>query len=186
MDLIWPASPEQFALIDCQGSLGFSFDEGKFLSASSSAEGLLKLVSLVNFDTLIRRMKLNVSGLYSEGLSFEKLSGRLDLSQGKINFIDQPIHVLSPSSEFLMSGKANLHTSSIDANLIATLPLKANLPWFAALAGGVPMAAGAYIATKLFDKEIDRFSSAVYIVEGSLADPQLRLDKVFNNKNPAQ
>jgi uncharacterized protein YhdP len=48
------------------------------------------------------------------------------------------------------------------------------------------MAAGAYIATKLFDKEIDRFSSAVYIVEGSLADPQLRLDKVFNNKNPAQ
>ncbi|MDG2473226.1 MAG: DUF3971 domain-containing protein [Pseudomonadales bacterium] len=186
VDLIWPASPEQFALIDCQGSLGFSFDEGKFLSASSSAEGLLKLVSLVNFDTLIRRMKLNVSGLYSEGLSFEKLSGRLDLSQGKIDFIDQPIHVLSPSSEFLMSGKANLHTSSIDANLIATLPLKANLPWFAALAGGVPMAAGAYIATKFFDKEIDRFSSAVYIVEGSLADPQLRLDKVFNNKNPAQ
>ncbi len=186
VDLTWPASPEQFSLLDSQGTLGFSFDDGKFLSASSSAEGLLKLVSLVNFDTLIRRMKLDISGLYSEGLSFEKLSGRLDLSQGEITFLNQPIHVLSPSSEFLMSGRANLHTSAIDANLIATLPLKANLPWFAALAGGLPLAAGTYIATKLFDSEIDRFSSAVYIVEGSLADPQLRLDKVFDNETPAQ
>ena len=186
VDLKWPASPEQFSLLDSQGTLGFSFDDGKFLSASSSAEGLLKLVSLINFDTLIRRMKLDISGLYSEGLSFEKLSGRLDVSQGEITFLNQPIHVLSPSSEFLMSGRANLHTSAIDANLIATLPLKANLPWFAALAGGLPLAAGTFIATKLFDSEIDRFSSAVYIVEGSLADPQLRLDKVFDNETPAQ
>tara|TARA_A100000164_G_scaffold132950_1_gene117933 strand:+ start:2189 stop:6199 length:4011 start_codon:yes stop_codon:yes gene_type:complete len=186
VDLTWPASPEQLSLLDSQGTLGFSFDDGKFLSASSSAEGLLKLVSLINFDTLIRRMKLDISGLYSEGLSFERLSGRLDLSQGEIAFLNRPIHVLSPSSEFVMSGRANLHTSTIDANLIATLPLKANLPWFAALAGGLPLAAGTYIATKLFDSEIDRFSSAVYIVEGSLADPKLRLDKVFDNETPAK
>ena len=186
IDLAWPASPEKFSLGKSSGSLAFDFDDGKFLTASSSTEGFLKLVSLINFDTLVRRMKLNVSGIYSEGLSFEELSGRLDLSKGEISFIDRPIHVLSPSSEFLMSGTANLNTSMIDANLIATLPLKANLPWFAALAGGLPMAAGVYIATKLFDNEIDRFASAVYVVEGTLSDPQLRFDQVFDNKKVAK
>jgi len=48
------------------------------------------------------------------------------------------------------------------------------------------MAAGVYIATKLFDNEIDRFASAVYVVEGTLSDPQLRFDQVFDNKKVAK
>ena len=118
-------------------------------------------------------------------LGLNVASTRVILQNGH-NGTDSAGRIIEAFGEFVMSGRANLHTSAIDANLIATLPLKANLPWFAALAGGLPLAAGTYIATKLFDSEIDRFSSAVYIVEGSLADPQLRLDKVFDNETPAQ
>ena len=41
VDLTWPASPEQFSLLGSQGTLGFSFDDGKFLSASSSQKAFL-------------------------------------------------------------------------------------------------------------------------------------------------
>jgi uncharacterized protein YhdP len=57
-----------------------------------------------------------------------------------------------------------------------------NLPWVAVLTGGLPVAAGVYIASKVFEDELDRLSSAVYIIDGSLAEPDVRFDRLFDNK----
>ena len=34
----------------------------------------------------------------------------------------------------------------------------------------------------MFEDELDRLSSAVYIIDGSLADPEVRFDRLFDNK----
>ena len=44
------------------------------------------------------------------------------------------------------------------------------------------MAAGVYLATKVFDKEIDRLSSAVYQVEGDLNNPKINFNRIFDNE----
>ena len=60
--------------------------------------------------------------------------------------------------------------------------MASNLPWLAVLTGGLPVAAGVYIASKVFEDELDRISSAVYIIEGPLSDPSARFDRLFDNK----
>ena len=182
IDLSWEGGPDTFTLNKADGTIEFNFKDGQFLKTSDSAAGLLKLIGVINFDTIVRRMKLNFSDLYKEGLSFDKLSGSLNISDSMARFYDTPITVKAPSSQFSLSGEVDLAASTIDAKLIATLPVASNLPWVAVLTGGLPVAAGVYIASKVFEDELDRLSSAVYIIEGSLADPDVNFDRLFDNK----
>ncbi|NIQ94350.1 MAG: hypothetical protein GWN87_09155, partial [Desulfuromonadales bacterium] len=50
-----------------------------------------------------------------------------------------------------------------------------------ALAGGLPTAAGVYVASKIFEKEVNRLSSAVYTVEGDWNNPELNFRRVFDD-----
>ena len=180
--LSWEGGPDTFSLYKADGNIGFNFKDGQFLKTSDSAAGILKLIGIINFDTLVRRMKLDFSDLYKEGLSFDKVSGSLNISDSIAKFYDTPITVKSPSSYFSLTGEADLTASTIDAKLIATLPVASNLPWVAVLTGGLPVAAGVYIASKVFEDELDRLSSAVYMIEGSLSEPDVRFDRLFDNK----
>ena len=182
IDLDWEGGPDEFSLYQSEGIIDFKFKNGQFLKTSDSAEGLLKLIGVINFDTLVRRMKLNFSDLYKEGLSFDSVTGTLSVSDGMARFYDTPIMVKAPSSLFALSGEVDLMASTIDAELIATLPVASNLPWLAVLTGGLPVAAGVYIASKVFEDELDKLSSAVYIIEGPLADPEARFERLFDNK----
>ena len=182
IDLSWEGGPDAFSLNKADGTIEFNFKDGQFLKTSDSAAGLLKLIGVINFDTIVRRMKLNFSDLYKEGLSFDKLSGSLNISDSMARFYDSPITVKAPSSQFSLTGEVDLIASTIDAKLIATLPVASNLPWVAVLTGGLPVAAGVYIASKVFEDELDRLSSAVYIIDGSLADPDVNFDRLFDNK----
>ena len=186
IDLSWEGGPDTFTLNKADGTIEFNFKDGQFLKTSDSAAGLLKLIGVINFDTIVRRMKLNFSDLYKEGLSFDKLSGSLNISDSMARFYDTPITVKAPSSQFSLSGEVDLAASTIDAKLIATLPVASNLPWVAVLTGGLPVAAGVYIASKVFEDELDRLSSAVYIIEGSLADPDVNFDRLFDNKTDSK
>ena len=64
------------------------------------------------------------------------------------------------------------------------MPIADNLPWIAGLAAGsafIPVAAGVYVASKVFEEDVNRFSSGVYSVSGTLDNPLLKLEKVFDN-----
>lgn len=183
IDLSWQGTPDAFSLYQSEGTLDFKFKDGQFLKTSDSTEGLLKIIGIINFDTLVRRMKLDFSDLYKEGLSFDSVEGRLNIADSVARFNDNPIIVKSPSSQFSLTGEVDLVASTINAELIATLPVASNLPWVAVLTGGLPVAAGMYIASKVFEDELDKISSAVYFIEGSLADPDTRFDRLFDNKS---
>ena len=178
----WEDSPMRFSLDDSKGSIEFDFEKGSFINTSSPTEGLLKLVSLFNFNAIFDGMDLKINKIYKDGIQFSSMYGELDLVGETVNFENNPIKVITPSSNFVLSGVADLKNSKIKSTLVATLPVKDNLPWFAALGGGLPMAAGVYLATKVFDKEIDRLSSAVYQVEGDLNNPKINFNRIFDNE----
>ncbi len=81
------------------------------------------------------------------------------------------------------SGRSDLRAQTIDADLIVTLPIGSNLPWVAALAGGLPAAAGVYVASRIFEDQLGKFSSAIYKVSGKLDDPAVEFVKVFDTED---
>jgi len=50
------------------------------------------------------------------------------------------------------------------------------------LAGGLPVAAGAYLASKVFEDQVNQLSSGVYSVSGNLSEPVVVFERVFDAK----
>ena len=182
MAISWIGDPLEFSLEKMLGTIDFDLRDGRFIEISGAAGGFLKLVSLVNVQRYISRLSLDVSNIYRDGVSFDELSGTLNFEEGKASFYESPISMKASSSDFVFSGRADFINSSIDGELVATLPVSKNLPWLVAIAGGLPVAAGTFIATQALDAQLSRFSSVVYTVKGELDDPELNLKTVFSNE----
>jgi hypothetical protein len=85
------------------------------------------------------------------------------------------------SSSFQFSGVSDVENQSLTGELIATLPVASNLPWIAALAAAsLPVAAGVFVVSKVFNSQMNRLSSAVYRVGGTWRDPEVTFDHIFD------
>jgi hypothetical protein len=81
-----------------------------------------------------------------------------------------------------VSGLSDVASQTLDAELVATLPVANNLPWVAALAAGLPVAAGVFVVSKVFEKQVNRLSSGIYSIKGTWDDPQINFDRIFDDE----
>jgi uncharacterized protein YhdP len=176
LDLHWPGAPQQFALAASTGELLVALEEGRFLTASAGATGTLRVVSILNLADIVQRLSL--TQLFESGIPFDGMQGTVNFSAG---VIDVPrLEVASAATRFRFSGSSDILTRSLDGELVATLPVANNLPWVAALTAGLPIAAGVFVVSRLFEKQVSQLSSAVYGISGSWDDPKIRLDRIFD------
>lgn len=182
VDAQWHGAPDQFLLPNMTGLVSLDIQRGRFIRGASAGENpLLKLIGLLNFDTLARRLRLDFSDLKTEGMGYEAIEGTLQFNEGLVT-ITSPLQVESPSANLQFVGDINIRDQDVQAQLVATLPVAGNLTVAAALAGGVPMAVGVYVAGKLFKSQVDRVSSIRYRIRGDWNDPEVKLEKIFENK----
>ena len=181
-DLSWQGKPWDLSTRALRGNIALRFEKGRFFQApGTTTNTLLKVVGLINFDTWLRRLKFDFSDLFSKGVHFDNLEGGLVFEEFQMRF-DEPIIVTLPSGKIHLRGHTNLVDETIDARLVATLPVGTNLPWIVALAGGLPAAAGVYITSKLFEKQVNRISSISYKITGDLNNPEVKVDRIFSDK----
>ncbi len=178
----WSGRPDQYALKLLNGTAALALRDGQLLSAGASAEGAIKLVGIFNVANLLRRLQLDFSDLYKEGISFDRFDGSFALSNGLIE-LTKPLAITGPSSRFRLAGLLDLNSEQVDMQLTVTLPLAGNLPWIVALTGGLPVAAGVFVASKVFGDQVDRFSSAGYAITGSWRDPQIKMSHIFDTRS---
>ncbi len=179
----WPGRPDQYAIRLLVGEARLALRDGRLLSAGASTEGAVKLVGIFNIANLLRRLQLDFSDLAREGISFDRLEAQLLLREGLVELAPKPLTISGPSSRFRASGVIDFNTDQVDMSLTATLPLAGNLPWIAALTGGLPVAAGVFVASKVLGDQVDRFSSAVYSVTGSWREPEVKLSQLFDARS---
>lgn len=176
--LEWPGYPTDFDMAEVSGLVDFSWKDGN-LTGEGSNNPIMRALGVLNFNEVLRRIKFDFKDLYQEGLSFDRFEAAIDLERGLAR-TREPVELQGTSARIRLSGQSDLRARTIDADLIVTLPIGSNLPWIAALAGGLPAAAGVYVASRLFENQLGKFSSAVYKVSGSIDDPQLEFVKVFD------
>lgn len=180
-DLYWPGSPQDFGLINLSGEMGIWLEKGRFKRDASAGDGILRLMSVLNFDSLARRMRLDFSDLYKSGLAYDDINGKVRFNQGIMVF-EEPLLVRTPSSGLQLAGTINMRKETINARLVATLPVAGNLTFFAALATGLPAAVGVYLVSKLFKKQVDQATSISYTIKGGWDEPQMSFDRLFESE----
>ncbi len=180
LNLHWLGAPSQWTLADSEGEFSFSFKDGRFLKTSDAASGTLRIFSIFNMANIVRRLKFDFRDVFKKGIYFDRMRGGLNLADSQLQ-LSSPLDVHGPSSRFQMTGAINLRTEVPDLRLVATLPVGSNLPWVAALVGGLPAAAGAYVVSKVFEEQMDSFSSAVYEISGTIQEPELIFKNIFDD-----
>lgn len=177
--LRWTGTPTAPAFDNLQGTLQVQARDGRLLQSTGGASGALRVVTLLNLAELLQGLSL--SSMFESGIPFERASGDLVFNRGQLRI---PSLTLDGSaSAFHFSGTTNLE--AVDGELVVTLPVANNLPWVAALAAGLPVAAGVFVVSKVFEKQVERMSSGVYSVSGPVDSPQVRLKRIFDNRPEA-
>jgi uncharacterized protein YhdP len=172
----WPGRPNDFQLVEVTGHMDLEMRTGSFTSANAEASGALRLLSLMNLSGLFRRA--NVTQLFDAGVTFDRAQGRFDFNEGMLNI--PGFSVEGSGGYFNFSSDINLRDETVNGELVVTLPLVENIPWVAALAGGLPVAAGTYLVSKVFEDQVNQLSSGVYSVTGSLNEPDVVFERVFD------
>jgi len=176
LDLLWPGAPQEFSLREGQGSMQVNIGSGSFLEASSGAEGALRVVSILNLADIVRRLSL--SQMFDSGIPFDSVNGEIYLHGGTLEVVHMDV---KGGSSFQFNGVSDIESQSLAGELVATLPVANNLPWIAALAASLPVAAGVFVVSRIFNRQMNRLSSAVYTISGSWNDPRVKFDRIFDN-----
>ena len=189
-----------FLPMDEKFSVGYSdllidlkFNEYKdFFNLQGNMDILLKDFSLSSF--LPNSNILNIVGIFNLRNILGKVAN-LDLSlqefaQTEINrletniiidedglFIKDQMVLDTNSAKMLWRGRIKKNDSQyleeLDLYLKMRLRVGENIPWYAGIFGGLPVAASAYIFREVFESDIDDATTFEFDVVGSINNPQI-------------
>ena len=70
------------------------------------------------------------------------------------------------------NSKNNL--DNLDLNLDLRIRVGENIPWYAAILGGLPAVAGSAVINEIFEEDINNLTNYQYEVLGTISDPKLK------------
>lgn len=162
-DIAWPGSPAFFAASGLSGELDVDIEDGRFLQGAGGP-GALKLISIINFDAIMRRLRFS-DDLLRSGLAYDEIRGQFELEDGVVNIEDRLV-ISGPSSLYQITGEIDLADETILGEMYVTLPVSDNIPWLGLLTANLPLAVGAYLFDRIFGDQVDSLTSAVYTLDG--------------------
>ena len=153
-------------------------ENGRFLQ-DSAGSGALKLVSIINFSAIMRRLRFS-DDLLRRGLAFDEITGNMEMEDGLLHLRDRLV-ISGPSSLYQITGDVNLAEETIQGEMFVTLPVSDNIPWLGLLTANIPLAVGAYLFDQIFGEQVDSLTSAVYTLEGPWDGLQPEFKQAFGS-----
>lgn len=180
--LSWPGSPLMFDLAHLSGNADLALDDGSFVEVEVDAagSGAIRIMSLVNFSTIAKRLSLDFSDVFGDGVSFDEVRVQLALDDGLARF-EQPASIAGTGLSFRINGTVNFDTGALDNEMIVTLPLHQSLPWYAAfIALANPAGAvGVLVGGQLLREPLSRLTSGKYRIRGTYDEPEVDFVSIF-------
>ncbi len=171
--LQWPGSPVEFDLRSLSGTASLDLTTGRFLDVEQGA-GASRILSLINFSTIVKRISLDFTDVFGRGVSFDRVLADLSVADGLARFVT-PAKINGTGLRFEIDGTVDFASGALDNTMTVTLPLHASLPWYAAfLATTNPLAAaGVLFGQQVLKDPIRRLASFDVEVRGTYDDPEV-------------
>jgi uncharacterized protein YhdP len=158
----WLGAPHQFSLAKLNGVLQIKLSDGRI---SSIEPGFGRLLGLLAMEQWVKRLSLDFSDIYSQGLAFDDITGSLKISNG-MAYTDNLL-VDAVSAKMKVIGSANLIDKTLD-NRIAVIPKSSDaLPIAGTIVGGI-----AAVVTEVITNDYQEgyFFGSEYKVTGQWGD----------------
>lgn len=169
--LNWEGYPWGFSAENLGGSFIMSLKNGRIVESGDSAN-ILRLFGILNFNTIVRRLKLNFTDLVEKGVAYDSLNTSFLIKDG-VAHTDKPLSLEGPSADLKLNGKLYLTEQTIEATMEVVLPLTSNLPIAAVLMGAPQIAGAVFIIDKLIGDKLEKVTTLTYQVDGPWAEPNV-------------
>ncbi|MDD1621786.1 MAG: TIGR02099 family protein [Methylococcaceae bacterium] len=128
----WSGAPHQFSLAQLNGQLQVKLSDGRI---SSIEPGFGRLLGLIAMEQWAKRLSLDFSDIYRQGLAFDKIFGNFRLTNGVAYTDDLLIDAVSAKMKIV--GTANLVDKILD-HRVAVIPKSSGaVPIAGTIVGGI-------------------------------------------------
>ena len=142
--------------------------------SDSSAMNLLGVLNLKNILGKLANLDLSIDEFTSTKLS--RVEGDLLFSKSKMR-LTSPLFIETNAAKMKWVGQINKNSQNnlhgLDLNLDLRIRFGENLPWYAAILGGLPAVAGSAVINEMFAEDINDLTNFQYEVLGTISEPKL-------------
>lgn len=133
--------------------------------------GAGRVLGLINFWALPRRLTLDFGDVVSDGLGFDEIKGRFNVAQG--NAVTDNLDIDAPSLKMEVRGRVGLLARDYDQRVSVYPDVSAGVTLGALLLGGPAAGVLALIAQQVLDGPLDQVGQLSYRLTGGWEDPQV-------------
>ena len=164
--LNWNALPWQMSLPDLRGDMNVNLKNGRILSIDPGFGRVLGILAVAQW---IKRLQLDFSDIYEEGLTFNSIKGHFDLLNGKAT--TKNLFIDAVPAKITIIGDTDLVKQTVD-HVIKVVPKSLDaVPIAGTIVGRVAAMVGKTLTGK--DQE-GFFFGTEYLVKGSWDDVKIR------------
>jgi hypothetical protein len=164
-------------LQDIEGTLNFILKDLVVTNqvTNSTALNLLGVLNLKNILGKVANLDLSINEFTSTQLN--RVQGDLVFGRARAR-LATPLFIDTNAAKMKWIGQINKNSSgelsALDLNLDLRVRIGENIPWYAAILGGIPAVAGSAIISEIFDANINELSNYQYEVLGSIKAPKIQ------------
>ena len=162
----WNGPPTAIDYPSLSGKLAVVAEKGQF---NKIEPGVGKLLGLISLQSLSRRLTLDFRDIFTEGLAFDRIEGKLALKKG-IMQTSEPLMIRGPAVQIEMEGDVDLKNETQDMRVVVRPDLGTVAAVGVALINPVAGAA-TLLASSVIQNPLNRLFSYRYHVTGTWADP---------------
>tara|TARA_Y200000002_G_scaffold125899_1_gene103474 strand:+ start:1003 stop:3354 length:2352 start_codon:yes stop_codon:yes gene_type:complete len=165
-------------LKDIQGNIKFLIKD--FESKNSLPDSaFLRALKVFNLNAIIENIS-NETNIGNKNLVINRAEGDFYISQNRA-LINKPIKLQTSEANMRWIGEVLKNSDGIldklNLDLEMRLRVSENIPWYAAIFGGVPALAGGIVLENIFEDSLDSVSTFNFKVKGTVEEPLIeRLD----------
>lgn len=150
------------------GELAVKAEKGQF---NKLEPGVGRLLGLISLQSLPRRLTLDFRDLFSDGLAFDSIEGKLSVEGGIMKTLSG-LTINGPAVQVVIDGQTDLQQETQDL-MVAVRPEVSSLAIGAAALVNPVAGAAALVANTVLKSPLNQIFSYRYHVTGSWADPMV-------------
>lgn len=171
VDLSWKGNYQCYSLIGLKGDVSFELQDGVIKDAEP---GIARILGLLSFESLARRLQLNIKDVTDAGLAYDSIKGKGQFNRGVFSF--EKLDLKAPAAKVKVFGEVNLVQKELDLSAEITPSIASSLPAIAAISGLATPIAGlaAYALMKIVPIVNEDLVTYRYEVKGTFDTPEIK------------
>lgn len=167
--LQWRDTPWNFNLATLNGDIKSVLGKGRIEKVNVGQAG--KLLRLVSFDALLRKLQFDFRDTFSEHFEYDSIKSEITINQGIMNA--ESVRVDGVIADIAISGKVDLLERKMDLQVVVTPEISATVGVATAFAINPIAGAAVFAASKVLGPLWSKISVIRYHVTGTMEQPKI-------------